>query len=134
VWGTADGDNIVWGTDDGANLTWATSADGSPVLAGSSNALTDEEVFALLGQAPIADTSMIMMMPDETVVVTVEPPIEIMLDPAILFMVDTTIPETPPDPAILEPEPTIVTSEPAATIVTTEPETTAVVIPLEGGL
>ena len=56
VWGTADGDNIVWGTDEGANLTWATSADGAPVLVGSSNALTDEEVFALLGQAPTADT------------------------------------------------------------------------------
>ena len=66
----ADGDNIVWGTDDGANLTWATSADGSPVLVGSLNALTDEEVFALLGQAPIADSSMIMMMEDETIVVT----------------------------------------------------------------
>ena len=105
VWGTADGDNIVWGTDDGANLTWATSAGGAPVLAGSSDALTDEEVFALLGQAPTTDTSMIVMMADEPIVVTTEPAIEIMLDPAILLMVDPTTPEAPPDPPMLHARP-----------------------------
>ena len=101
VWGTADGDNIVWGTDEGANLTWATSAGGAPVLAGSSDTLTDEDVFALLGQAPATDTSMIMMMADEPMVVTTEPGIEIMLDPAILMMVDPTIPETPTAPVVI---------------------------------
>jgi serine protease AprX len=152
VWGTADGDNIVWGTDDSANLTWATSADGTPVLAGSSNALTDEQVFALLSQAPIADSSMVMMIEDETIAETPEPTVVIMLDPAILFMVDT--PVAPPDPPIVTADPPlvtddapivtadapvvvadapIVTPEPAI-VATPEPSTTPVITPLEGSL
>jgi serine protease AprX len=55
VWGTAtDGDNIVWGTVDSTVFSWITSAEGTPVLVGNVDALTDEQVFAVLSHGPAA--------------------------------------------------------------------------------
>jgi serine protease AprX len=107
VWGTADGDNIVWGTDDSTNLTWATAADGATVLTGSTNTLSDEQVFTMLGQAPTADASMLTIMTEDPLLVTTEPGLVLMPDPTVVFMLDPTIviPTTPdpppPDPAII---------------------------------
>jgi serine protease AprX len=52
VWGTDNGDNIVWGTGTGSGLEWTTSADGVPVLVGTLDGFTDEQVFVLLDQGP----------------------------------------------------------------------------------
>jgi len=125
VWGTADGDNVVWGTNENGNLTWATSADGTPVLVGDASALTDEQVFALLGQAPTV-TSAPVVTPDSTDLVMVDPmivvPSDVSIDsPPLITMPDPALLVTIPEDALLVtmPEPTIVTSDP--TIVTTEP-------------
>jgi hypothetical protein len=107
VWGTADGDNIVWGTDDSANLTWATSADGASVLTGSLNQLTDEQVFALLEQAPTASSTISFTM-DEPTVEMVEPTTTVVFEPTVVFMLDPTIVLTTPDPPPPDPA-TIVT-------------------------
>jgi serine protease AprX len=117
VWGTADGDNIVWGTDDSANMTWATSADGAPVLTGSSNALTDEQVFALLGEAPTTNSSLITIIADDPILVTPEPTIIIIVDPTIILVVDPPIVIPPPDPPI---------------VVAPAPPTTPIITPLGG--
>jgi serine protease AprX len=111
VWGTADGDNVVWGTDEGGNLTWTTSADGASVLVGSSNALTDEEVFALLGQAPTTDTTSMVTMPDSDVLDMTEPTLVVAPDATLLEpLPDSDLLVTMPDPEppiIASPEPTI---------------------------
>jgi len=125
VWGTADGDNIVWGTDDSENLAWGTSADGATVLVGSSTKLTDEQVFALLGQAPTSASSALVTATDQTIFVTTAPTISSDSD-SILF--------TAPGPATVAPppDPMIVTSD--STIIVT-PAPIAIVNPLipEGG-
>ena len=115
VWGTADGDNVVWGTDDSGNLAWTTSTDGAPVLVGNSNALTDEQIFALLGQAPTVDPMAGMLAESSSGLLT---------DPTTVIMLDETIPvATGPtmliEPVVPMPDPTILTSDP--TIVTPGP-------------
>jgi len=114
VWGTADGDNVVWGTDDGGNLAWATAADGTPVLVGNSNALTDEEIFALLGQAPTVDTSM-MVAPADSTIITSDPTMGvIMTDPSLVVtMPDPNLFVTMPDIPIMWSDPPMMMSEPA---------------------
>jgi serine protease AprX len=119
VWGTANGDNIVWGTEDSGNLAWATSADGTPVLVGNLNALTDEEVFALLDQAPATNTSPMVTPMDSTIIIT-DPTMGVMMtDPSLVVtMPDPAVVVTMPDP----PEPvTIVTPEPDNTPLVTVP-------------
>jgi serine protease AprX len=124
VWGTADGDNVVWGTDDSANLAWGTSADGAPVLLGDANPLTDEDVFALLGQAPSMEPAPLVTMPDSTILVITEPTMVVPSDPTIL----TTIPDSPllvtmPDPPLLVtmPDDTLLVVAPESTILASDP-------------
>ena len=100
VWCTAtDGDNIVWGTVDSTVFSWITSAEGTPVLVGNMDALTDEQVFAVLSHGPAAvnppplvepppDTIQPPPLPDPT-----EPP-----DPAL-----DVAPAPMPDPAAVPP-------------------------------
>jgi serine protease AprX len=90
VWGTAaDGDNIVWGTVDSTVFSWITSAEGTPVLVGNLDALTDEQVFAVLSHGPAAVT-----------------PSPIVDAPPIVEPPPDTIPPSPPDP-IDTPDPTL---------------------------
>src|SRR6185295_14418715 len=93
---------------DSTNLTWATAADGAPALTGSTKALSDEDIFTLLGQAPTTPVVIEFTM-DESTVVMVEPTTFVSFDETVVFMLDPTIiipptPEpTPPDPAIVNP-------------------------------
>src|SRR6185436_17233781 len=86
VWGTDSGDNIVWGTDSGDNIVWGTvdssvfswvaTDQGTPMLVGDIDGLTDAQIFAVLSHGPVATTP---------------PPIGEPLDPPI--------PPQPEDPA-----------------------------------
>jgi hypothetical protein len=75
VWGTAsDGDNIVWGTVDSRVFSWVATPEGTPVLVGNIDDLTDEQVFAVLshGPAPVAPPP--ITLPDsDTPIGTAEP-------------------------------------------------------------
>ena len=133
VWGTADGDNVVWGTDDGGNLAWATSADGAPILVGNSNALTDEEIFALLGQAPTLDTSLVVT-PTDTTIMLMEPTMGVvMIDPSLVVTMPesdlfVTMPDAPvmSEPVMMMSEPAMMMSEPVV-IEAPAPSTTPIV-------
>jgi hypothetical protein len=139
VWGTADGDNVVWGTDDSANLTWATSANGAPVLVGNSNTLTDEQIFALLGQAPTMVPGAMVMIDEAPGGLLTEPTPGIMLDAPTPIMIEPTM-LIEPVPALLvtEPDPTIFTSDPTIVapappiIVAPAPSPAPIVTPLGG--
>jgi serine protease AprX len=139
VWGTADGDNVVWGTDESANLAWGTSADGTPVLSGDADALTDEEVFALLGQAPSVESAPLVTTPDSTILEISEPTMVVTSDTTILATTTespllVTIPDdtlvVTSDSTIITSDPVIVTSEPA--IVEPAPTSDPVVTSLGG--
>jgi serine protease AprX len=131
VWGTADGDNVVWPTDD--SLTWAIT-NGAPVLVGSSTALSDEAIFALLGQAPTVDPAAMVLIEPSSGLIT-EPTTFIILDETPPVMTEPTMliePVVPaPDPTILTSDPTIVTPAPPI-IVAPAPSPAPIVTPLGG--
>jgi serine protease AprX len=97
VWGTADGDNVVWGTDNNTNLAWGTSAEGAPVLLGDASALTDEEVFALLGQPPSMEAAPLVTTPDSTLLEIGEPTIVLPPDPTLVTTPESPLLVTMPD-------------------------------------
>jgi serine protease AprX len=97
VWGTsAEGDNIVWGTVDSTELSWVAPAEGTPVLVGHVNTLTDEQVFAVLSHGPTPVTPPIIVEPTAA---------------------DPPPPPDPPDP----PADSTVDSEPTADPAPSEP-------------
>jgi serine protease AprX len=123
VWGTgSDGDNIVWGTVDSTVFSWVISAEGTPVLVGDVNALTDEQVFAVIshGPAPVTPPLITPPPPNFTILPPVPPPPP-PPDPSPVAPPPDPAPAAPSDPAPaptpdLAPAPTVEaapTSEPA---------------------
>jgi subtilisin family serine protease len=97
VWGTeGDGDNIVWGTVDSSVLSWVSPADGTPVLVGNLNGLTDEQVFAVLGHGPAPVTPPLVPEPTPDPPPTPDPAPAPPPDPA---PTPDPAPAPPPDPA-----------------------------------
>jgi serine protease AprX len=123
VWGTADGDNVVWGTDSSANLAWGTSAGGAPVLLGDANALSDEEVFTLLGQAPSMEAAPLVTTPDSTTLEISEPTLVVPSDPVLVTTPESPLVVTVPDPQLVVtlPEDPLVVVTPDSTIITSDP-------------